>query len=352
MKKTFFVLFAFMMILTVPAFTQATVSGEFTWGFNLSDDEFTDAWEDADITVTGTPDDAAEIVMTLDLTSALDNAMDDDDTNNNDTTVADILSEAYLKTDIMKALELDSPVGVSMLFGVTDYDGQDYLDDVAGYSPYETMLVETETSNYVAATVDVMGLVTIEYALDPDLSDDIQNMFTNVYGSFEIVDAEAYMVNLYNSDSDEVEATYGTDIVAHLGGLVNGLDALNTGAGVEYNDETEITRYGASASVEVMGFYFGVAFAGFDGSEDSDDDKMGLGLDATYALTKDFSLVAAYSMDDLEDVTEDTTGYELGASYTLTDSVTTYAGYVTEDHAYNAEADDFDGFFFVVSVEY
>jgi len=352
MKKTLLILTALLIISAVPVFSEASVSGEFAYGFNTSGDVYESVFDTGDLIFTGTMG-AASIVFGLDFT-LIDSS--------GEFLSSDFIGDTYLSVDIMESLGLDSPVGMTFLAGITSFSPQNYFDDMMGYEAIDVINAETKTSSYMAVGFTFLDNLHFDVAIDPDLVDGVQNLFTNAYGSFGIVDAEVY----YNKSGDGSSSDWsdgnfealGANIAADFGTYVDGIDSLLLGAGGEYNIDFEELFYGVTGGVEISSLFFGASFAQKINLEEDPEDsygatQMGLGFDARYALTKSLKVYGAFMMKDLQNVETDTLGYEISASYDFGDSLTAYAGYVTEGSGYNALGDVLDdSFFFAISTSF
>ncbi|MDC7235174.1 MAG: hypothetical protein PQJ58_18210 [Spirochaetales bacterium] len=343
MKGKILVVFASLLFLAVPVFAEVTVSGDFVFGFNTSDDVYEGVFDTGDLYFTGSAANGnAAVIFGLDFTN-ITNSM-----SGSPYLDADFISDVYMDLNLTGAMGLDSPVGVSMLFGRSSYGANNYLGDITGYSTYDIINAETATSGYVGLSLNVLDMVNIVYGLDPNLVDGVQNMYANVNGTFGVVTAEVYgtmvgdkVVNL----DDGIYNAIGADFVAAL-------DTFSFGAGVEYNFDSEGTRYGASARTGLIpSTDVGVAFMGYS---DADVNPYGLGFDANYAVTEDFKVYGALLLKDLENLdADDMVGFEISASYDVASDVTAYAGYVTRGSGFNAVGDvKDDSFFMAVSASF
>ena len=132
---------------------------------------------------------------------------------------------------------------------------------------------------------------------------------------------------------------------------------MTLGAGFEYNDYTEETRYGVGARTGILDRSdMGLSFAGSTETdfEEENAKTMEMGFDANYAVTEAFKVYGGLLLKDLEELDEDDmVGYEISASYTFKEDVTAYVGYVTEGSGMNAQGDvNEDSVFFVLSAAF
>jgi hypothetical protein len=341
MKGKILVVLAVLSLLAAPVFADVSMSGEFAFGFNTSDDVYEGVFDTGDLYFTGTAADGnASIVFGLDfsnITNSMAGAASLD---------ADFISDVYMDLNVTGAMGVDSPVGVSMLFGRSSYSANNFLGDITGYSTYDVINAETATSGYIGVTLNVLDMFNAEFGLDPNLVDGVQNIYANINGTFGIVSAEVYCTVIGDDylNSDTYNAI-GADFVATM-------DVVSFGAGAEYNTDAEATRYGLSARTPIVpNTDMGVAFMGYS---DADVNPYGLGFDANYSFTDSFKVYGALLLRDLENLdADDMVGYELSTSYTFAGDVTAYAGYVTKGSGFNALGDiNDDSFFMAISASF
>lgn len=321
----------FLLAAMGPLFAETVISGEFAYGFNSSDEVYENVFDTGDLIFTGISEGGnASITFGLDFASV----------DYSDMYVStDFFSDIYMTMDITGALDVDSPVGVSLLAGRTSYSAGNFLGDITGYNTYDIINAETTTTGYIGLSLNVLDSVNIEYALDPNLVDGVQNMYGNINGVFGPVAAEVFFTALD-------EALVGGDIYSSVGGdFVATLEVVSFGAGLEYNIDDEEFRYGASARTPILPKTdMGISFMGYS---DADINPYGLSFDANYAITDAIKIYGAFIMKDLEDVNEDTLGYEVSASYTFDSDMTAYVGYAAAESGFNALGDLTDDSFFV-----
>lgn len=344
MKGKVLVILASLLLLAAPAFAEISMSGEFAYGFNTSADVYEGVFDTGDLYFTGTTSSGnAQVVFGMDFTH-ISLSMDGDPSN--DSLPVDFISDVYMTFDLSSAMGVDSPVDISMLFGRSSYGASNYLGGITGYSTYDIINAETATSGYVGFSFNILDTVNVEYALDPNLVDGIQNMYAAVNGSFGVVNAEVYSTIVG-------DAYKGGDVYTGLGAdFVAALDKVSFGAGGEYNFDTEGIRYGVSTRTSVIPRTdAGLAFVGYS---DPDVNPFGLGLDANYAITDAFKVYGALLFRDLSQVdTDDSIGYEVSASYTFAGDATIYAGYAAAGSGFNALGDlTEDSFFMAISASF
>jgi hypothetical protein len=371
MKAKIALFLSTLLIMTAPVFAEVTTSGEFVFGFNESDSEYEEVFDTADLIFTGSSAEGyAEVIIGLDLTF-----VDTDPTDAEESLSEEVIDKLYATLDVTGAAGIESPVDVSLIVGKTNFEPEGYLGDVRAYTVDDVINVESTKNVYLGLGLNVMDMFNVVLGMDPDLGesnvsytdgrtdevDGLRNMFVGINGTFGMVKAEFY----YNFTEEDV---YGGDVVsdnnvigdsytAFGGDFLADLGVMTFGAGFEYNDYTEETRYGVGARTGILDRTdMGVSFAGSTETdfEEENAKTMEMGFDANYALTEAFKVYGGLLLKDLEELDEDDmVGYEISASYTFKEDVTAYVGYVTEGSAMNAQGDvNEDSVFFVLSAAF
>jgi hypothetical protein len=344
MKSGILVVLASLLLLAAPAFAEVNMHGEFAYGFNTNADVYEGVFDTGDLYFTGTSlNGNASVVFGMDFTHI---SLGMDGISTNDFLPVDFISDVYMTFDLTGAIGGDSPVAVEMLMGRSSYGAGNYLGDITGYSTYDIINAETGTFGGFGITFNILDTINIEYALDPNLVDGVQNMYANVNGTFAVVSAEIYGTLVGDSyTAGDAYSSIGTDFVASL-------DTVSFGAGAEYSFESEAVLYGVSVRTPIIPRTdMGVAFMGYS---DSDVNPYGLGFDANYAITDAFKVYGALLLKDLESLDADNSiGYEVSASYTFIGDATVYVGYAAAGSGFNALGDlTEDSFFMAASASF
>ena len=340
-----------LLLLAAPVFAEVNVSGEFVYGINEGDDYSAEEFDTADLIFEGVSADGfASVVMGLDLSSVdTDSSTDDIDTELSE----DVLDSLYATLDVTGAADLDSPVDVTFIAGKTSYSAEGYLGSVRGYTVDDVINAETTSNTYLGLNLGVMDTVNVVFGIDPDTADDLQNMFVGLSGTFGIVKAEVYYNYVeedQNPEDGDCYTAYGADFTADL-------DFMTFGAGFEYNDVIEETKYSVGARTGIIDRTdMGISFAGSTETDTAKDEgkAMEMGIDANYAITDAFKVYAGVLLKDLEELDEDDmVGFEVSVSYTFKEDVTAYVGYATKESGLNAEGPlEEDSVFFTIAASF
>ena len=378
MKKTFVILTIVLAILAAPVFAEVTASGEvdFQWAFNADDYAEKIDSNDMVLDLGGMVGDYTSIKAEFEGEyKDKDGSIGDGDVKE-DGNVA--LNDATLTQDITGALGIDSPVSVSLTFGVSGVgDDPVNYNEIAGYGDMSSDGQVDPGSIMTKASFGI-DTITADFSIWED-----KNYAAEVYGN--VADAADVSVYYYTEavsdwedfleDLGDANTTYTIKdaYVFGLNGAADVIDGVTVGAGMEMfafdkiyvgsidvSDDapSSFTQFGVSASYTMDALTAGLGVNGIY-FEDTDlieykmAEKTNVAVNVNYMVNDMTTVFAAMAMplDSGDADTEDVFNYEAGAKLAV-DGVTYIAGYTlgSDYEAYAAgfmDKEDRAGNFFV-----
>ena len=334
MKRILTGLVMAMLVLSVPAFAEVTVSGEFDYSAMINSDEVAGEFDKVELDITADVDENNTFELELE-DKQFDNDLDDS---------AAFINYAQLSTDWSGVLGIDI-VGIDTIIGYTDFGGGDnsyitgyefenyggtYTDKEAG-AKLSLTLAEGMFTPYAAYMFD--NYDKYDDADDDGIEDageaeeDEQEILMGVKIDFAPFWADVYYLTARQGDVDGI---FGTEVNTGLN-LGNSM-MLDLVASYEQNLADDLAAgeeylYGAGAAFTYDAFKVGVAMSGND-----DQAAEYLGLDAAYTVSEMVTLKAgsAFYLGD-DDTIDEFLNLTMMAEVAASENVTYTVGYVVAD---------------------